>query len=59
MWNRPGCGKPAGGLFKRIDYIYSRGLSPTDVSLFAMIKPMEEDAPSDHAGIVATFAGKK
>jgi hypothetical protein len=55
MWNRPGCGSPEGGLFKRIDYIYARGYTPTDVRLFAMIKPMEEDAPSDHAGIVATF----
>jgi hypothetical protein len=62
MWNRPGCGKPEGGLFKRIDYIYSRGLTPTDVRLFATITPMLQDAPSDHAGIVATFgakAGKK
>jgi hypothetical protein len=55
MWNRHGCGNPDGGLFKRIDYIYSRGLQPTDVRLFAMITPMVEDAPSDHAGIVATF----
>jgi hypothetical protein len=58
MWNRPGCGKPEGGLFKRIDYIYSRGLTPTDVRLFAMITPMLQDAPSDHAGIVAAFGGK-
>ena len=55
MWNRAGCGKPEGGLFKRIDYIYSRGIAPTDVKLFAMITPMVQDAPSDHAGIVATF----
>jgi hypothetical protein len=55
MWNRPGCGNPEGGLFKRIDYLYSRGYTPTDVRLFAMIKPMEEDAPSDHAGIIGTF----
>jgi len=55
MWNRPGCGKPEGGLFKRIDYVYALGYTPTDVRLFAMIKPMEEDAPSDHAGIIGTF----
>jgi hypothetical protein len=55
MWNRPGCGNPEGGLFKRIDYIYARGYTPTDVRLFALINPMEEDAPSDHAGIIATF----
>ena len=55
MWNRKGCGSPEGGLFKRIDYIYSLGFAPTDVRLFAMITPMVQDAPSDHAGIVATF----
>jgi len=55
MWNRPGCGNPEGGLFKRIDYIYSRGYKATDVRLFAIIKPMEQDAPSDHAGIMAKF----
>lgn len=59
MWNRKGCGTPDGGLFKRIDYIYSRGLTPTDVRLFALITPMVQDAPSDHAGIVATFGGKR
>jgi hypothetical protein len=58
MWNRHGCGNPDGGLFKRIDYIYSRGLVPTDVRLFAMITPMVQDAPSDHAGIIATFGGR-
>ena len=55
MWNRKGCGNPEGGLFKRIDYIYSLGFAPTDVRLFAMITPMVQDAPSDHAGIVAAF----
>jgi hypothetical protein len=59
MSNRRGCGNPEGGLFKRIDYIYSRGLTPTDVRLFAMITPMVQDAPSDHAGIVATFGGER
>ena len=59
MWNRPGCGKPDGGLFKRIDYIYSRGLTPTDVRLFAMITPMLQDAPSDHAGIIATLGDER
>src|SRR5262245_4682453 len=55
MYNRRGCGSPEGGLFKRIDYIYTRGFTPTDVGLFATITPMAEDAPSDHAGIVATL----
>jgi Endonuclease/Exonuclease/phosphatase family len=57
MWNRKGCGNPDGGLFKRIDYVYAQGFAPTDVRLFAMITPMVQDAPSDHAGIVATFGG--
>jgi endonuclease/exonuclease/phosphatase family metal-dependent hydrolase len=59
MWNRPGCGNPEGGLFKRIDYIYARGFTPTDVRLFATITPMEQDAPSDHAGIIATLRTDK
>jgi exonuclease III len=59
MYNRPGCGSPEGGLFKRIDYIYARGYTPTDVRLFATIRPMEEDAPSDHAGIIATLRSDK
>ncbi len=58
MWNRAGCGDPEGGLFKRIDYIYSRGIQPIDVRLFALITPMVQDAPSDHAGITATFRGR-
>jgi hypothetical protein len=59
MWNRHNCGNPDGGLFKRIDYVYSRGLRPTDVRLFAMITPMVEDAPSDHAGIIVSFGRGK
>jgi len=58
MYNRHNCGNPDGGLFKRIDYVYARGLTPTDVHLFATIKPMVEDAPSDHAGIVVSFGGR-
>ena len=55
MWNRPGCGTPSGGLFKRIDYIMSRGFAATDMSRWAMINAGTEDAPSDHAGVVATL----
>ena len=55
MWNRNGCGTPNGGLFKRIDYIMTRGYAPVAVDRWAMINPGVEDAPSDHAGIVATL----
>ena len=47
---------PNGGLFKRVDYVYSKGFVPVDVSLFGMIGPGVEDAPSDHAGILVTYS---
>jgi Endonuclease/Exonuclease/phosphatase family len=55
MWNRNGCGIPNGGLFKRIDYVMTRGFLPAAVDRWAMIDPATEDAPSDHAGIIATL----
>jgi endonuclease/exonuclease/phosphatase family metal-dependent hydrolase len=56
MWNRNGCGAPNGGLFKRIDYVMARGYTPATIDRWAMIDPGVEDAPSDHAGIVATLS---
>lgn len=53
MWNRNGCGLPNGGLFKRIDYVMTRGFAPVSIDRWAMIDPGTEDAPSDHAGITA------
>jgi hypothetical protein len=54
MWARPGCGTPEGNLFKRIDYVWSKGLGPLSMTRFGMVKPGEA-APSDHAGIITEF----
>jgi endonuclease/exonuclease/phosphatase family protein len=56
MWNRNGCGTPNGTLFKRIDYVFTMNTVPTDIALFGLV-PVNTDAPSDHAGIVAAFDG--
>ena len=54
MLNRAGCGKPEGAPWKRIDYAWSKGLTPIAMERFGM-PPPGEAAPSDHVGIVATF----
>ena len=54
MWNRAGCGTPSGNLFKRIDYAWSRGMSPLSMTRFGMVVPGSE-APSDHAGIIVEY----
>lgn len=54
MLNRAGCGSPEGAPWKRIDYAWSKGLTPTSIDRFGLPEP-GEGAPSDHAGIVATF----
>ena len=54
MWNRPGCGTPSGNLYKRIDYSWSRGMSPLSMTRFGMVVPGNE-APSDHAGIIIEY----
>jgi len=55
MLNREGCGAPEGAPWKRIDYVWLRGLRPVAMSLFATGTPGEA-ALSDHAGILATFS---
>ncbi|MEP6915056.1 MAG: Ig-like domain-containing protein, partial [Acidobacteriota bacterium] len=55
MWNRAGCGTPEGNLYKRIDYAWSKWLSPLSVIRFGMVTP-GQPAPSDHAGIIAEYA---
>lgn len=57
MWHRPACGTPEGNLFKRIDYVYSRGIPASAIGRFGMVTPWTEDAPSDHAGLIASFGG--
>ena len=54
MWNRAGCGTPVGNLFKRIDYSWSRGMSPVSMTRFGMVVPGHE-SPSDHAGIIVEY----
>jgi hypothetical protein len=54
MASRKGCGSPNGGLYKRIDYIYTKGLKATAITRFAQ-PPPGGDAPSDHAGLIAEF----
>jgi Bacterial Ig domain len=54
MWNRPSCGAPTGNLYKRIDYSWSRGMSPLSMTRFGMVVPGYE-APSDHAGIIVEY----
>ena len=55
MAGRPGCGQPKGNLFKRIDYVFSKGLDVVDTAQFARVTP-GADAPSDHAGVTAEIA---
>jgi hypothetical protein len=55
MASRPGCGQPRGSLFKRIDYVFVKGLDVVETGLFARMAP-GADAPSDHAGVMAEIA---
>lgn len=55
MASRPGCGAPLGGLFKRIDYVYTVGLRTLSTNIFARAAPAA-DSPSDHAGLVADLS---
>lgn len=54
MLNRPGCGSPEGAPWKRIDYAWSKGLTPIGIERFGLPAPGDA-APSDHAGIVAEY----
>jgi endonuclease/exonuclease/phosphatase family metal-dependent hydrolase len=54
MLNRAGCGSPEGAPWKRIDYAWSKGLTPIAIERFGLPEP-GADAPSDHTGIVATY----
>jgi hypothetical protein len=55
MASREDCGSPEGNLYKRIDYIYVKGLRVISSHRFAKAAP-GADAPSDHAGIIAELA---
>lgn len=55
MTNRRGCGGPEGYTWERIDYAWSKGLTPVSMSRFGMVPPGDA-APSDHYGIVVEYA---
>jgi endonuclease/exonuclease/phosphatase family metal-dependent hydrolase len=55
MASRPECGHPQGGPFKRIDYVFTRGLDAIATAQFARAAP-GGDAPSDHIGLIAELA---
>ena len=55
MVNRAGCGVPEGYVWKRIDYAWSKRLTPVSITRFGIAAPGEA-APSDHLGIVAEYA---
>jgi len=52
MATRAGCGVPSGNLFKRIDYVYSKGLHAVATTRLARAAP-GADSPSDHVMLVA------
>jgi endonuclease/exonuclease/phosphatase family metal-dependent hydrolase len=54
MASRKGCGIPPGSFYKRIDYVYTKGLKATAITRFGQ-PPPGGDAPSDHAGLIAEF----
>lgn len=55
MASRNGCGLPNGNLFKRIDYVYAKGLRPLSTTRIGRAAP-GEDSPSDHVAVVAELA---
>lgn len=52
---RTGCGADAAGsAYKRVDYVWSKGLEVAAAARFGMV-PGGDPAPSDHLGVKATF----
>ena len=54
MLNRAGCGEPEGYPWKRFDYAWSKGLTPTAMRRFGVVPPGQA-GPSDHLGIIAAY----
>ena len=52
MASRNGCGIPNGNLFKRIDYVYTKGLRAVSTTRLARA-PAGGDSPSDHVVLIA------
>jgi len=57
MVNRAGCGQPEGYTWKRIDYAWSKDLTPVGIERFGVVPP-GDGAPSDHYGILAAYRGR-
>ena len=55
MLNRAGCGVPEGYPWKRIDYAWSKGLTPVSMQRFGLVRAGDA-APSDHLGIIVEYA---
>ncbi len=55
MASRRNCGYPNGNLYKRIDYVYARGVHPRAATRFGRTA-RGTDSPSDHVGLIAEFA---
>lgn len=60
MASRNGCGIPNGNLFKRIDYVYTKGLRAVSTTRLAR-GPAGGESPSDHVMLIAelTTAGAR
>jgi hypothetical protein len=55
MLSRPGCGAARdGGAYKRVDYIWSKGLQALSTIRVGLVQP-GTPAPSDHFGVKAEF----
>jgi hypothetical protein len=53
--SRQGCGRDRnGGAYKRIDYIWARGLQALSTTRIGVVDP-GAPAPSDHYGVKAVF----
>jgi len=52
MASRAGCGSPNGNLYKRIDYVYTKGLRAVSTTRAARAAP-GADSPSDHVMVIA------
>jgi hypothetical protein len=49
------CGNPPGYTWKRIDYGWSIGYTPTSMTRFGVPAVIGDDAPSDHYGIIVGY----
>jgi hypothetical protein len=49
------CGTPPGYTWKRIDYGWSKGYTPTSMTRFGVPAVIGDDAPSDHYGVIVGY----